>query len=113
MLCNESENGKQNKNIIYFPRTLNEPMAIPSLEENNYIEVSLIREEIIKEHNLLKREFNIKYKEIEKILTHLHVLSWSDYSSPDETGYEVLNYCINEVNYFSNEYNKPIIVHCR
>jgi protein tyrosine phosphatase len=76
--------------------------------------VILENEEVIIENALVKRNFKIIYMGVEKTLSHYQILSWNDHSYPEaEQGYAILDFLITQINNNVQNYNTPVLVHCR
>lgn len=72
------------------------------------------KEEFVICNSLIKRDFIIKYNDMEHRTTQLQMVNWPDHSSPDEeTGYQTIEYIINFTAEIRANYNySPILTHC-
>jgi protein-tyrosine phosphatase len=64
--------------------------------------------------SLIRREFIVRYNNIEKRVIQLQMLSWPDHYVPEaETGYNTLEYLLSAVSECKANYaNSPVLVHC-
>ena len=108
MLCSFEEEGRK-KCERYLPgELLNEKVYEEGLK------VVMTKEEWLLRDCLIKRELTITLNDTQKTLTHLQMVNWPDYSTPNElTGYDTINYLIKIIAECRETYPEiPVLLHC-
>jgi len=85
MLCRTTENGKSKCSQYWPHKEETKTFLLDTQNGIEYLTVTNTEQKMQKDDSILERSFVVRYKDIERRVTHLQYLGWPDHGVPSST----------------------------